>query len=160
MQHISVRTSYVSSVGWPQVARGCCIGQRGFGRRGLRVPGGGLPSSEDWGQLPPRGGAQAGWRAGPSKVGGRGLRQDDCSVAIFWRGQPWVGVVRTPELVGQSSSCAVSSGARTLPSLPGLLAGSDSHILTEHWLSVAGSENAFLSRKAAVSAPAWAGRET
>lgn len=58
-----------------------------------------------------------------------------------------MGVLWTPELVGQSSSCAVSSGARTLPSLPASLAGSVSPILTEHWLSVPGAENAFVNQK-------------
>lgn len=79
-------------------------------------------------------------------MGGRELRQDGFQGGLWW-GWFWIGVLWTPELVGQSSSCAVSSGARALPSLPASLAGPVSRILTEHWLSVPGTENAFVNQK-------------
>lgn len=122
------------------MAHGYCIGQCRFGQCGLRAAGCALLSREGWGQLPPKGGAQAGWGAGPGMVGRRELRQGDFSVAIFWRGLSLVGVVWS--MVLEASSCVVGSRARTLPSLPGAFPGSVSHIFTEPWLSVAGSENA------------------
>lgn len=72
--------------------------------------------------VPGRGGAQIGWGAGPGKVGGDGLGQDDLCTAAFWR--PWSSVRGTDFSVvclGRQSSWggagrSLEASSRTLSS--------------------------------------------